>query len=103
MSQAAEIARYSLRLADRIRDRMDAGEFPLVLGGDCSIVLGSARHAPARRGPRRPVGSGIRGRTIDFAIRASLRVGARRGEALALVTGGGQPDLAATSSAAVRA
>src|SRR6188474_1640475 len=42
VSQAADIARYSIRLADRIRTIVEAGEFPLVLGGDCSILLGSA-------------------------------------------------------------
>ena len=39
---AQEIAWYSRRLADRIGALVDAGEFPLVLGGDCSILLGSA-------------------------------------------------------------
>jgi arginase len=36
VAQAADIARYSVRLADRIGAIVDAGEFPLVLGGDCS-------------------------------------------------------------------
>src|SRR5258708_38530042 len=42
VSQAADIARYSTRLADRITAIVNAGEFPVVLGGDCSVVLGSA-------------------------------------------------------------
>ncbi len=34
------IARFTGQLADRIRDLLVAGRFPVVLGGDCSIVLG---------------------------------------------------------------
>ena len=39
---APEISAYSRKLADRIGAILDLGEFPVVLGGDCSIVLGSA-------------------------------------------------------------
>ncbi|GGX59402.1 arginase [Streptomyces minutiscleroticus] len=35
------IARYSVRLADAVGEVLDAGGFPLVLGGDCSILLGN--------------------------------------------------------------
>ena len=34
------IADYSVALADVVARVIDAGEFPVVLGGDCSIVLG---------------------------------------------------------------
>lgn len=34
------IANYTPKLADAIGDVLEKGEFPLVLGGDCSIVLG---------------------------------------------------------------
>ena len=34
------IADYSVALADAVGAVLDAGEFPIVLGGDCSIVLG---------------------------------------------------------------
>jgi len=34
------IADYSVALADVVERVVDAGEFPVVLGGDCSIVLG---------------------------------------------------------------
>lgn len=37
---ARAIASYSVRLADRIGALLDADRFPLVLGGDCSILLG---------------------------------------------------------------
>jgi arginase len=38
---AGGIASYSRTLADAIGGVIDGGEFPLVLGGDCSILLGS--------------------------------------------------------------
>jgi arginase len=34
------IAAYSVALADSVSDVLDRGEFPVVLGGDCSILLG---------------------------------------------------------------
>jgi arginase len=46
---ARSIADWSPRLADAIGRVLDAGEFPLVLGGDCSILLG-AMLALKRRG-----------------------------------------------------
>jgi len=41
MRNAPGIAEYSVRLADAVADVVDRGEFPILLGGDCSIVLGS--------------------------------------------------------------
>ncbi|WLW57903.1 arginase family protein [Streptomyces sp. YU58] len=35
------IARYSVELADTVGQALDDGLFPLVLGGDCSILLGN--------------------------------------------------------------
>ncbi|MEU9995892.1 arginase family protein [Streptomyces sp. NPDC050848] len=35
------IARYSVLLADAVGEVLDGGRFPLVLGGDCSILLGN--------------------------------------------------------------
>ncbi|MFD3943097.1 arginase family protein [Streptomyces sp. NPDC058579] len=35
------IARYSVLLADAVGAALDRGRFPLVLGGDCSILLGN--------------------------------------------------------------
>ncbi|WP_329332505.1 arginase family protein [Streptomyces sp. NBC_00663] len=37
----AGIAEHSLRLADAVGEALDAGRFPLVLGGDCTILLGN--------------------------------------------------------------
>jgi arginase len=46
---ARAIASYTRKLADAVGPLLDAGEFPVVLGGDCSIVLGPAL-ALRRRG-----------------------------------------------------
>lgn len=46
---APGIASYARKLADAIEPLLDQGEFPVVLGGDCSIVLGPAL-ALRRRG-----------------------------------------------------
>lgn len=43
------IRTFSLRLAERIAFTLDLGRFPVVLGGDCSILLGAAL-ALRRRG-----------------------------------------------------
>jgi arginase len=46
---ASAIAAWSPKLADAVGEVIDAGEFPVILGGDCSIVLGSTL-ALRRRG-----------------------------------------------------
>lgn len=38
---AGAIAAWSPKLADAVEMMLDAGEFPVVLGGDCTIMLGS--------------------------------------------------------------
>lgn len=37
----AALARYSVKLADAVGGVLDRGVFPVVLGGDCSILLGN--------------------------------------------------------------
>src|SRR5687768_3100323 len=46
---APEIASYTRKLADALEPLLSQGEFPIVLGGDCTVVLGSAL-ALKRRG-----------------------------------------------------
>jgi arginase len=46
---APAIVQWSPKLADAVADVLDRGEFPLVLGGDCSILLGTTL-AFSRRG-----------------------------------------------------
>lgn len=94
---APEISTYSVALADRIGAIIDRGEFPLVLGGDCSVLLGSAL-------AMHRLGEAVGGRIglvfvdghSDFRHPGNASyVGAAAGEDLALVTGRGQADLAA--------
>ncbi|GAA4165969.1 hypothetical protein GCM10022251_52850 [Phytohabitans flavus] len=93
---AEQIAAYSVALADRIGSIIDAGEFPVVLGGDCSVLLGSAI-AMHRQGE---VVGGRIGLVFvdghsDFRHPGNASyVGAAAGEDLALATGRGQADLA---------
>jgi arginase len=94
--QASKIAGYSARLADRIGAMIDANEFPVVLGGDCSILLGAAvainRLAEELGG--RPGLVFVDGHS-DFRHPGNANyVGAAAGEDLALVTGRGQVELA---------
>lgn len=94
---ASEIAAYSRKLADRIGAILDLGEFPVILGGDCSILIGSAL-------AMHRLGEAVGGRIglvfvdghSDFRHPGNASyVGAAAGEDLALVTGRGQTDLAA--------
>lgn len=94
---ARAIAAYSTALADRIGDIIDRDDFPLVLGGDCSILLGAAL-------AMHRLGEAVGGRIglifvdghSDFRHPGNASyVGAAAGEDLALVTGRGQADLAA--------
>ncbi|MFI2113724.1 arginase family protein [Streptomyces rubiginosohelvolus] len=87
---AAAIARYTRTLADRIEGHVRAGEFALVLGGDCSIQLGAA--LALRRIGR--YGLAAVDGSADFRHTGnSDRIGAAGGEELAIATGRGQADL----------
>jgi arginase len=87
---AAGVAAYTRRLADRISGILDAGEFPVILGGDCSILLGpglALRH-------RGRYGLAYLDGSADFLRLAQAgRVGPAAGETLALVTGRGQDEV----------
>jgi arginase len=88
---AAQIADYSLRLAARIDHLLSTEDFPVVLGGDCSILLG-AGIAMRRRHER--AGLVFVDGHSDFRHPGnSTNIGAAAGEDLALVTGRGQADL----------
>jgi arginase len=47
---AREVAAYGVALADTVGAVLDVGEVPLVLGGDCSVLLGGALVLRRRRG-----------------------------------------------------
>ena len=85
------IAGYAVRLADRLGELLDAGGFPLLLGGDCSILLGPML-ALRRRGR---YGLAFIDGHLDFRHPGnSSRLSAVAGEDLAVVTGRGPRPLA---------
>ncbi|MFJ6392767.1 arginase family protein [Streptomyces sp. NPDC091972] len=87
---AAAIAAYTVKLADRIERHVRAGDFPVVLGGDCSIQLGAS--LALRRIGR--YGLAAVDASPDFRHPGnSDRIGAAGGEEVALATGRGQQDL----------
>jgi arginase len=80
------IERFSLQLADRVTALLDQDAFPVVLGGDCSILLGNML-ALRRRGR---YGLVFVDAHSDFRHPGNADfVGAAAGEDLALVTGRG--------------
>jgi arginase len=88
---ATAIAGYSRELANRVNGLLDQGLFPLVLGGDCSVLLGNML-ALRRRGR---FGLAFLDGHLDFRHPGNSEVvGAAAGEDLALVTGRGAPELA---------
>ena len=87
---ASAIARFSRELANRVEKLLDKGHFPLVMGGDCSILLGNML-ALRKRGR---FGLAFLDGHLDFRHTGnSEAVGAAAGEDLALVTGRGGEDL----------
>jgi len=96
VAHTKHIANYTRKLADRIGSLVDAGEFAVVLGGDCSILLGAAL-AMNRRSSEVDGHIGliyVDGHS-DFRHPGNASyVGAAAGEDLALATGRGEADLA---------
>ena len=90
-SNRVAMAGYTPELAARIGDVLDAGDFPVVLGGDCSILLG-AGVALKRRGR---FGLAFVDGHLDFRnLEWAPAVGALAGEDLAVVTGRAEASLA---------
>ncbi|TDD57827.1 arginase family protein [Kribbella antibiotica] len=87
---ATAMASYSVRLADRVGGLLDDGKFVVLLGGECSNLLGPAL-ALRRRGRYGVVY--LDGHSDMRTVDNDEYVGAAGGEALALVTGRGQDDL----------
>ena len=84
------IAGYSVKLADRLGEVLDTGGFPVLLGGDCSILLG-AMLALRRRGR---YGLAFVDGHLDFRHPGnSAQLSAVAGEDLAVVTGRGPEPL----------
>ncbi|MFG2888995.1 arginase family protein [Streptomyces sp. NPDC048248] len=90
---ADAIAGYTRRLAERVEKHVRDGAFPVLLGGDCSILLGAvlALRRLGRYGVAYLDGHG------DFRHPGNTEVagpvGAAAGEGVAQITGRGQADL----------
>lgn len=82
---SSELVDYAVRIADAVEPVLARGDFPLLLGGDCSVLLGSAL-ALNRRGRHGLVF--IDGHR-DLLLPRQSRHGAAAGMDLALVTGHG--------------
>jgi arginase len=80
-----EVAAYAVALADAVGDALDAGDMPLVLGGDCSVLLGGML-ALRRRG-----GAGLLflDGHVDFHQPEADALGEAASMDLALVSGHG--------------
>ncbi len=87
---AEAMATYSTKLADRLGKLLDDDSFVVLLGGECSNLLGPAL-ALKRRG--RYGVAYLDGHSDFRTVDNDAYVGAAGGEALALVTGRGQDDL----------
>jgi arginase len=85
------IRTFSLALAQKVAASLQAGEFPVVLGGDCSVLMGCVL------GARWAGGRGlihVDGHSDFFHpgnYNTSKRLGSAAGMDLALVTGRGEP------------
>ncbi|MET9274595.1 arginase family protein [Kribbella sp. NPDC003557] len=87
---AEAMARYTVQVADRVAGFVEQGKFVVLLGGECSNLLGPA--LGLKRLGRYGVVY-IDGHSDFRTVGNSPYVGAAGGEALALVTGRGQADL----------
>ena len=86
-----EVVSYTHALAARIDVALSNGQFPLVLGGDCSIVLASLLAAGRRAGP---VGLAYVDGHADFASPQESATGSAASMCLALAVGRGDSELA---------
>ena len=93
----AQVRDYSLALAARVKAVVGAGAFALVLGGDCSIVLGAV--LGARAGTRGVVGLAYIDGHADFATPQESRTGSAASMCLGLVAGRGETPLAQLGAA----
>jgi arginase len=86
---ADEIAAYSLRLAKQVGDQVGNGKFPLVIGGDCSVLIGcmlALKHAG-------DYGLFFIDGHTDFVMPGGSRTKGAAGMDLAIVTGYGHKKL----------
>lgn len=91
----AGVMSYSRALADRIAATIEKGKFTLLVGGECSIVLGAL--LGARQGTRRDVGLAYVDGHADYATPSESLTGSVASMCLALAVGRGDSPLARLS------
>jgi arginase len=82
-----EVRDYCLAVAGRVEEAVGAGDFALVVGGDCSIVLGTT--LGAKTGIRGPIGLVYVDGHADFASPDESRSGSAASMCLGLTVGRG--------------
>jgi arginase len=87
-----QVIAYSRAIGARVAAAIKSGRFPLVAGGDCSIVLGSL--LGARGAVRGPLGLAYADAHADFATPAESRTRSIAGMGLAFACGRGDGPLA---------
>jgi arginase len=92
-----QVIAYSRALADRVSAAIAHGQFAVVLGGDCSIVLGCLLAARKKAGEA--LGLVYADAHADYAIAEESRSGSAASMALALATGRGDNPLARLAGA----
>ena len=98
MRNERELEEYSAALAERVAEAADGGRFVLLLGGDCSILLGGL--LGARRAAGGPVGLAYADAHADFATPRESLTGSAASMDLALAVGRGDSPLARLDGAA---
>lgn len=92
-----QVLAYSRLLGDRVFHALNNGQFALVLGGDCSVVLGCLLASRKRAGDA--VGLVYCDAHADFASPGESQTGSASSMALALATGRGDSALSRLAGA----
>jgi arginase len=87
-----QVVLYSRSLAGRVAAAVAEGRFAVVLGGDCSIVLGCL--LGVKRAPRHMIGLAYIDAHADFATPQESRTGSAASMCLAFASGRGDTPLA---------
>ena len=85
------IRRFSLELAEKVRDAIAARRFPVVIGGDCSVLLGGLYGARLTGGRGLVHVDGHSDFTQEKSYATPETLGAAAGMDLALASGRGEP------------
>jgi arginase len=86
-----QVIAYSRSLGERVAEALDGGHFGVVVGGDCSIILGCL--LGARRTAHGPIGLAYLDAHADFATPRESRTGSVASMCLGLASGRGDTPL----------